>query len=153
MSLASSRFFSTAFLFSMCVPLAPTANFRCILLMYSSFALLCRSTSTIWRDLRSRQLRRRAKGREKHDPHRRSAAKGREVNSCTHSVSDLRRYAWHSFSHASIEVFSPRMICSLSPILPSRRRDCHFADTPSPSLLKRLLKAEGVQQNDSLADG
>ena len=36
---------------------------------------------------------------------------------------------------------------------PSRRRDCHFADTPSPSTLKRLLKGEGVQQNDSLADG
>ena len=25
----------------------------------------------------------------------------------------------------------------------SRRRDCHFADIPSPSLLKHLLKAEG----------
>ena len=36
----------------------------------------------------------------------------------------------------------------------SDRRDCHFADTPSPALLKRLLKVEGgVQQNDSLADG
>ena len=34
----------------------------------------------------------------------------------------------------------------------SCRRDCHFADSPSPSLLKRLLKGEGVQQNDSLAD-
>ena len=27
----------------------------------------------------------------------------------------------------------------------SRRRDCHFADVPSTSLLKPLLKAEGVQ--------
>ena len=35
----------------------------------------------------------------------------------------------------------------------SRRRDCHFADIPSPLLLKRLLKGEGVQQDDSLADG
>ena len=35
----------------------------------------------------------------------------------------------------------------------SRRRDCHFADIPSPSTLKHLLKGEGVQQNDSLADG
>ena len=37
----------------------------------------------------------------------------------------------------------------------SRRLDCHFAGTPSPSLLKHLLKDEGVrlQQNDSLADG
>ena len=35
----------------------------------------------------------------------------------------------------------------------SRRRDCHFAGTPSSSLLKRLLKGEGVQQNDTLADG
>ena len=26
---------------------------------------------------------------------------------------------------------------------PSRRRDCHFADIPSPSLLKNLLKVEG----------
>ena len=25
----------------------------------------------------------------------------------------------------------------------SRRRDCHFADTPSPCLLKDLLKVEG----------
>ena len=36
---------------------------------------------------------------------------------------------------------------------PSRRRDCHLTDTPSPSLLKHLLKVEGVQQNGSLADG
>ena len=35
----------------------------------------------------------------------------------------------------------------------SRRRDCHFTDIPSPSILKHLLKLEGVQQNDSLADG
>ena len=36
----------------------------------------------------------------------------------------------------------------------SRRREfCHFAGTPSSSLLKRLLNGEGVQQNDSLADG
>ena len=35
----------------------------------------------------------------------------------------------------------------------SRRRDCHFSDTPSPSLLNCLLKGEGVQQNDRLADG
>ena len=34
----------------------------------------------------------------------------------------------------------------------SRRRDCHFANTPSPFLLKLLLKV-GVQQKDSLADG
>ena len=33
----------------------------------------------------------------------------------------------------------------------SRRRDCHFANTPSPSLLKRPLKGLGVQQNDSLS--
>ena len=25
----------------------------------------------------------------------------------------------------------------------SRRRDCHFTDTPSPSILKRLLKGQG----------
>ena len=37
----------------------------------------------------------------------------------------------------------------------SRRREfCHFADTPSPSLLKPLLKGDGgVRQNDSLAGG
>ena len=35
----------------------------------------------------------------------------------------------------------------------SHWRDCHFADAPSPSLLKHLLKVKGVQQNDSLADG
>ena len=35
----------------------------------------------------------------------------------------------------------------------SRRRACHSAGTPSSSLLKRLLKGEGVQQSDSLADG
>ena len=39
------------------------------------------------------------------------------------------------------------------PGLASRRRDCHFADIPSPSILKHLLQGEGVQQNDSLADG
>ena len=27
----------------------------------------------------------------------------------------------------------------------SRRRDCHFADTISPSLLKRILKREGIR--------
>ena len=36
---------------------------------------------------------------------------------------------------------------------PSRRRDCHFADTPSPSLLKHLLKGEEDAANDRLADG
>ena len=41
----------------------------------------------------------------------------------------------------------PSKICS-------RRRDCDFAGTPSSSLLKRLLKGEGgEQQNGSLADG
>ena len=36
-----------------------------------------------------------------------------------------------------------------------RREFCHFADTPSPSVLKHLLNGKGVvQQNDrSLADG
>ena len=29
----------------------------------------------------------------------------------------------------------------------------HFAGTPSPSLLRRLLKERGVEQNDSLAGG
>ena len=33
----------------------------------------------------------------------------------------------------------------------SRRRDCHFADVLSPSMLNHLLKGEGErQQNDSL---
>ena len=31
-----------------------------------------------------------------------------------------------------------------APGAPSRRRTCHFADTPSPSLLKRLINVEGV---------
>ena len=35
----------------------------------------------------------------------------------------------------------------------SRQRDCHFAGTPSSSLLKGLINESGVQQNDSLADG
>ena len=30
-----------------------------------------------------------------------------------------------------------------------RRRDCHFANTPSPSLLKHLQREGGGQQNDS----
>ena len=30
----------------------------------------------------------------------------------------------------------------------SHWRDCHFADTPSPSVLKHLLREEGMQQND-----
>ena len=29
------------------------------------------------------------------------------------------------------------------PLEPSRRRDCHFTDIPSPVLLKHLLKGEG----------
>ena len=38
--------------------------------------------------------------------------------------------------------------------VPSRWRDCHFADALSPSLLEHLTKVEGeVQQNDSLTDG
>ena len=32
---------------------------------------------------------------------------------------------------------------SLRPAQPSHRRDCHSADIPSPSVLKRLLKREG----------
>ena len=36
---------------------------------------------------------------------------------------------------------------------PSRRRDCHFADIPSQSLLNAYQRKRGVQQNDSLADG
>ena len=37
----------------------------------------------------------------------------------------------------------------------SRRRDCHFDDTPSPYLLKHLMQEErgAAAQNDSLADG
>ena len=35
----------------------------------------------------------------------------------------------------------------------SNRRDSHIAEVPFPSMLKHLLKGEGVQQNDSLADG
>ena len=35
----------------------------------------------------------------------------------------------------------------------SHWRDCHFADALSPSLLKHLLKVEGVQQSGSVADG
>ena len=34
-----------------------------------------------------------------------------------------------------------------------RRRDCHLAGTPSPSLLKRLLQEEGVRQSGSLGEG
>ena len=35
----------------------------------------------------------------------------------------------------------------------SRRRDCHFTDTPCLSLLKHLIQVQGVPSNDSLADG
>ena len=35
----------------------------------------------------------------------------------------------------------------------SRRRDCHFNDTPCLSLLKHLIHVQGVPSNDSLADG
>ena len=38
------------------------------------------------------------------------------------------------------------------PVAPSRRRDCHFADALSPSILKLLIQVQGVQQNDRLAD-
>ena len=35
----------------------------------------------------------------------------------------------------------------------SHRRDCHFADIPSPSVLNTYKMERGLQQNDSLADG
>ena len=35
----------------------------------------------------------------------------------------------------------------------SRQRDCHFAGTPSPFLLRRLQSERVVQQNDSIVDG
>ena len=35
----------------------------------------------------------------------------------------------------------------------SHWRDCHFADAPSPSVLKHLIGVEGGQQSDSLANG
>ena len=39
---------------------------------------------------------------------------------------------------------SPPWSCSKHPRTPpSRRRDCHFANNPSPFLLKHLLKGEG----------
>ena len=31
-------------------------------------------------------------------------------------------------------------------MVPSRRRDCYFADNKYPSILKQLLKREGMQQ-------
>ena len=34
-------------------------------------------------------------------------------------------------------------VSNFSNIVPSRRRDCHFDDDPSPCLLKRLMKGEG----------
>ena len=36
---------------------------------------------------------------------------------------------------------------SLSNLINRRREFCHLAGTPSPSLLRHLLKGEGVQQN------
>ena len=51
----------------------------------------------------------------------------------------------NSVSSGCVEPF--RIECGVQPAPPSqqpgRRRDCHSADTPSPSLLKRLLKGEG----------
>ena len=47
-------------------------------------------------------------------------------------------------------------ICGLTIVDPGRRRDCHFADIPFPSLLEHLLEGEGgaaEMQNGSLADG
>ena len=34
-------------------------------------------------------------------------------------------------------------LCRSAHVEPSRRRDCHFTDTPSPSILKHLLTGEG----------
>ena len=45
---------------------------------------------------------------------------------------------------------SPSVLLAIGP---SRRRDCHSADAPSPPLLKYLPKGEGGGQNDSLTDG
>ena len=51
---------------------------------------------------------------------------------------------------------SDRLAVQSAGSLPSRRRDCHFDDTPFLSLLKDLIKVEGGrggEQNDSLDDG
>ena len=80
----------------------------------------------------------------------------------------LADYYWRAFKAAVEEADARGMMCSynavmdtpacLSPLLRNARRawGCHsrrrafwhFADTPSPSLLKHLLKGEGVRQND-----
>ena len=44
--------------------------------------------------------------------------------------------AWGGSNCSSLQLLSP-------PGFTSRRRDCHFTDIPSPSLLKHLLKGEG----------
>ena len=53
-------------------------------------------------------------------------------------------------AHPSVEQLHRDFIAA--PGVSRRRRDVHFADTPSPSLLKRLLKADGGAA-ECLADG
>ena len=45
------------------------------------------------------------------------------------------------------------ILSSSASMKPSRRRDCHFTDTPCLSLLKHILQVQGVPSNDSLAAG
>ena len=36
-------------------------------------------------------------------------------------------------------------------VMSSRRRDCHFTDIPSPSILKHLIKGEGGMEGGAAA--
>ena len=57
----------------------------------------------------------------------------------------------HNLTLDYVGVFNER---SSTPGYISRRRDCHFADVPSPPLVGKTCSMErAVQQNDSLADG
>ena len=65
---------------------------------------------------------------------------GRGCRSCTQ---------WAVDGVLVVVVLPLKFICGWN----SRRPDCQFADALSPSVLKHLLKVDGVQQNVSLADG
>ena len=72
-----------------------------------------------------------------------------KINVCGLGVAD----PWADF-HSTVErtVHDLRRAV-IAGNLVSHRRDYHFDDTPFLSRLKHLIKVEGVQQNDSLADG
>ena len=71
----------------------------------------------------------------------RGGGKEEDAGAAQEVVADLVGDDRHADGHRIGQVLHTEVA---HPDVPSRRRDCHFADTPSPCLLKHLLKAEVV---------